>query len=62
MGIFFTNLAENRMAFGTADSPGYLLESLKEMEMFMFKQGVIQQHIQLKELIEFDSIGNFFNL
>ncbi len=61
-GIFFTNLAENRMAFGTADSPGYLLESLKEMEMFMFKQGVIRQHIQLQDLIEFDCIGNFFNL
>ena len=61
-GIFFTNLAENRIAFGTADCPGYLLESLEEMEIFMFKHGVIRQRIQLKDLIEFDSIQNFFNL
>ena len=59
-GIFFTNLAENRMAFGTQDRPGYLLESLKEMESFMLEQGVIQQHLPLQDLIESEGIYRFF--
>jgi len=60
-GIFFTNLAENRVAFGTADKPGYLLESLREMQEFMLKQGVIQQRLHLQDLIEFEGIHRFFN-
>jgi len=60
-GIFFTNLAENRMAFGTPERPGYLLESLREMEEFMLEQGVIQQHPELQDLIEFGGIQRFFN-
>ncbi len=61
-GIFFTNLAENRIAFGTQDNPGYLLESLREMEDFMYEQGIIQQHLPLQDLIEFECIQEFFNL
>jgi NitT/TauT family transport system substrate-binding protein len=59
-GIFFTNLAENRTAFGTADKPGYLLESLRAMERFMLKEGVIQRPLPLQDLIEFDGIRRFF--
>ena len=59
-GIFFTNLAENRMAFGTPEHPGYLLESLKGMEEFMLREGVIQQRLALQDLIEFEAIHRFF--
>ena len=60
-GIFFTSLAENRMAFGSQDRGGYLVESLREMERFMLRQGVIQQGLNLKDLIEFKGIQRFFN-
>jgi NitT/TauT family transport system substrate-binding protein len=59
-GIFFTNLAENRRALGTSGRPGYLLESLIEMERFMLQQGVIQRPLPLQDLIEFDGIRRFF--
>ncbi len=60
-GIFFTSLAENQMAFGNRDREGYLVESLREMERFMLRQGVIQQGVNLKDLIEFKGIQRFFN-
>lgn len=60
-GIFFTNLAENRLALGTSDKPGYLLESMREMQEFMLKQGVIQQRLHLQDLIEFEGIQRFFD-
>ncbi len=59
-GIFFTNLAENRVAFGTPDRPGYLVESLKEMESFMLEQEVIQKHISIQDLIDSEGIQRFF--
>ena len=59
-GIFFTNLAENRRAFGTHDSPGYLLTSLREMERFMFEQGVIEQRVPIEDLIDSGGIRRFF--
>ena len=59
-GIFFTNLAENRRAFGTKENPGYLLDSLEEMEDFMFRQGIIQQHVPLEGLIDGEGIRRFF--
>ena len=59
-GIFFTNLAENRRAFGTRVRPGYLLESLEEMEKFMLQEGLIQERLALQDLIEFESIPRFF--
>jgi len=60
-GIFFTDMIENKIAFGNPKQPGYLLESLKEMEAFMLEQGVIQQHLDLQDLIYFDGIQRFFN-
>lgn len=60
-GIFFTNLAENRMAFGTTERPGYILESLREMETFMLEQGIIKEHLALEDLIEFGVDQRFFN-
>ena len=60
-GIFFADMMENRIAFGTADRPGYLLGSLKEMEAFMFEQGVIQQYLDMQGLIYFDGVQRFFN-
>ncbi len=60
-GIFFTNLAENRMAFGTTDRPGYLLESLREMETFMLEQGIIKEHLALEDLIEFKVAQRYFS-
>ncbi len=60
-GIFFTNPAENRMAFGTPDHPGYLLESLKEMQEFMLEQRVIQQPLEVQNLIDFEAVQRFFN-
>ncbi len=59
-GIFFTDMMENRIAFGTSQQPGYLLDSLKEMEAFMFAQGVIQQRLDLQNLIYFDGVQRFF--
>jgi len=59
-GIFFTDMMENKIAFGTSQQPGYLLESLKEMEAFMLEQGVIQQHLDLQSLIYFDGVQRFF--
>jgi NitT/TauT family transport system substrate-binding protein len=59
-GIFFCDLMENRMAFGSPDHPGYLLGSLREMEAFMLEQGVIQQRLPLKDFIEFEGIQKFF--
>ena len=60
-GIFVTNMMENKIAFGTSQQPGYLLDSLKEMEAFMFEQGVIQQHLDLQDLMYFDGIQRFFS-
>ena len=59
-GIFFTNLAENRRAFGTPDSLGYLSESLTEMQNFMLKQGVIKERIPVEDLVEAGGIRRFF--
>lgn len=59
-GIFFTNMAENRIAFGNFDRPGYLLESLQKIEKFMLEQGIIKKTLQLKGLIEFEGIQRFF--
>jgi NitT/TauT family transport system substrate-binding protein len=59
-GIFFTDMMENRIAFGTSRQPGYLQDSLKEMEAFMFAQGVIQQRLDLQNLIYFDGVKRFF--
>ena len=59
-GIFFTDMMENKIAFGTAERPGYLLESLQEMEAFMLEQGVIKQHLDLQNMIYFDGVQRFF--
>jgi NitT/TauT family transport system substrate-binding protein len=59
-GIFFTNLSENRIAFGTPERPGYLLDSLVKMQDFMLKEGVIKKRISLRDLIYFDGIQRFF--
>ena len=53
-GIHFTGIPENRRAFGTAQRPGYLLESLIEMETFMIEQGVLKHKLPLAELIDFE--------
>jgi len=50
-GIFCASLRENRMAFGTPESPGYLLDSLRDMEQFMFEEGVIMQRLPLQNLL-----------
>jgi NitT/TauT family transport system substrate-binding protein len=60
-GIFFTDMMENKIAFGTSQRPGYLLDSLKEMEGFMIAQGIIPQHLDLQDLVYFDGIQRFFN-
>ena len=60
-GIFFTNLAENRIALGSPTKPGYLLDSLREMETFMLDQGVIHEHLVLENLIDFSGIQRFFD-
>ncbi len=60
-GVFFTNLAENGMAFGTTDRPGYLLESLENMQEFMLEQGVIQQRLALEDLLEAEGIRRALN-
>ena len=49
------------MAFGTPDRPGYLLDSLREMEEFMLEEGIIQQRLALQDLIESGAIHRFFN-
>ena len=59
-GIFFTNLTENRRAFGTPETPGYLLKSLREMEEFMFQQGTTQERVQVQDLVDFRAIRRFF--
>jgi len=59
-GIFFTNLAENRIAFGDHHKEGYLLESLREMEGFMLQQGVIRQSLNLRGIVELEGIQRFF--
>ena len=59
-GIFFTDMMENKIAFGTPQQPGYLLDSLKVMETFMFEQGGIQQHLDLQDLIYPDGVQRFF--
>ena len=59
-GIFLADMTENRIAFGTSQQPGYLLDSLKEMEAFMFAQGIIQQRLDLQDLIYFDGVQRFF--
>ena len=53
-------MMENKIAFGTPQQPGYLLESFKEMETFMLEQGVIQHHLDLQNLIYFDGVQKFF--
>ncbi len=58
-GIFFANLAENRMALDTSETPGYLLDSLRDMEQFMLEQGVIQQRLPLQNLIACEGIKRF---
>lgn len=60
-GIYFAEMVENRSAFGTPAKPGYLLDSLREMEAFMLKQGIIKQSLPLSEMIEFDGIRRFYN-
>lgn len=59
-GIFFTSLAENRMAFGTNGKEGYLLNALQEMERFMIEQDVIQNSLPLNEMIDANGIHRFF--
>ena len=59
-GIFFTSLAENRTAFSTTDRPGYLLNSLREMEDFMYRFGAIQQRVEVDNLITAVGVLNFF--
>ena len=59
-GIFLTDLGKNRGAFGTPDSPGYLLQSMRDMRNFMIHEGVIRQEVPLKQLIDFDSVHRFF--
>ena len=58
-GIFFTNMAENRIAFGVPERPGYLFDSLKQMEEFMLREGVIQESLPLQDLIESGSVRRF---
>jgi ABC-type nitrate/sulfonate/bicarbonate transport system substrate-binding protein len=58
-GMFFANLAENRMALDTSETPGYLLDSLRDMEQFMLEQGVIQQRLPLQNLIACEGIKRF---
>ncbi len=59
-GIFFTSLAENRRAFGKPDSPGYLLNSLREMQRFMLEQGIIEQRVPLEDSVDSGGIRRFF--
>ena len=59
-GIFFADLAENRIAFGTPENPGYLLDSLKAMQDFMLQQGVIKTPQALGDLVYFDGVHRFF--
>jgi len=59
-GIFLTNLAENRRAFGIPSSRGYLFDSLKEMETFLLDHGVIQQRLALEDLIYSAGVARFF--
>lgn len=59
-GIFFTDMMENKIAFGTLQRPGYLLDSLKEMETFMLEQGVIQKKLDLQNLLYSDGVERFF--
>lgn len=59
-GIYFTSLVENRIAFGTKDNPGYLIESIEEMEAFMIKEGVIKEPIPINKLIYYEGINHFF--
>lgn len=59
-GMFIADLNENRVAFGTREKPGYLLESLKEMEDFMIREGVISQHLPLHDLIAYEVIHGVF--
>jgi len=58
-GIFLTDVRENRMAFGTADRPGYLLEALQQMHDFMLEQGVIKKRLSLKAALYFEGIQRF---
>ena len=58
-GIFLTDLRENRMAFGTADKPGYLLDALQQMHDFMLEQGVIKKRLSLKDALYFEGIQRF---
>ena len=60
-GIFFTSMAENRTAFGTPEKPGYLLESMRDMQEFMLKEGVIQKLLHLQDFIKFEGIQRFFD-
>jgi NitT/TauT family transport system substrate-binding protein len=60
-GIYFTSLAENRIAFGTKENPGYLIESIKEMENFLIQENIIQEHGILDDLIYYDGINRFYS-
>lgn len=54
-GIFLTDFRENIIAFGDRDHPGYLYESLSEMNQFMVSQNVISEPVNVSELIYFDA-------
>jgi NitT/TauT family transport system substrate-binding protein len=60
-GIHITNLAENRMAFGTQKQTGYLLKSLEEMQNFMLEQHVIYQPLVLQDMLDFEAARRFFH-
>jgi hypothetical protein len=51
-GIFLCDLRENRRAFGSTQSPGYLRESVREMARFMHREGVISSLPAPEELVD----------
>lgn len=59
-GMFIADLLENRMAFGTPETPGYLLDSLRDMEQFMFEEGVITERLSLQNLLGSKDIQKLF--
>ena len=59
-GMYLTNMTENRRAFGTPETPGYLLESLREMEAFMCREGAIDRKVPVETLIDHGAVLRFF--
>jgi len=58
-GIFLTGINENQRAFGTIDHPGYLLDALQEMIMYMKSYGIIKNNLKAEELIGIEAMTSF---